>query len=133
MKTVADASGGGRTLRLMSGDDARQALADQLLALPAPELVDVLRRVLLTRTSTRNGQTTCTVLAEVMRQTDGLGDPQDLFVAAVAWPDRDFYDGGFGPEPELWEEGTCWGCGIEVTSTAKRAACPVCGTACELT
>jgi hypothetical protein len=117
----------------MSGDDERQALADQLLALSTPELVDVLHRVLPTRTSTRHGQTTCMVLAEVTRQADGRGYPRDLFISSVAWPDRDSHDGGFGPEPELWEGGTCRGCGIEVTSTAKRAACPVCGTTCELT
>lgn len=114
-------------------DGARQVLADQLLALPTPELVDVLYRVLPTRTSTRYGQTTSLVLAEVSRQTDGSWDARDLFVAAVARPDRRYYEGGFGPEPELWEGGTCPDCGIEVTSTAKRAACPVCGAACELT
>ncbi|GAA1583551.1 hypothetical protein GCM10009789_41670 [Kribbella sancticallisti] len=51
----------------------------------------------------------------------------------VAWPDREYYDGGFGPEPELWEDGTCAGCGVEVVSTAKRATCPVCAMPCQLT
>jgi hypothetical protein len=114
-------------------DDARQALADQLLGLPTPELVDILYRVLPARTGSRYGQTTSLVLAEINQQTDGLADPRDLLISAVAWPDRDYYDGGFGPEPELWEDGTCPSCGIEVTSTAKRAVCPVCGTVCSLT
>jgi hypothetical protein len=113
-------------------DDARQALADQLLALPTPELVDVLNRVLPARTSTSYGQPTSLVLAEVTR-TEGFDSPEDLLIQAVAWPDRDYYDGGFGPEPELWESGTCPSCRIELASTAKRAACPVCGTACSLT
>jgi hypothetical protein len=113
-------------------DDARQALADQLLTLPTPELVDVLNRVLPARTSTSYGQTTSLVLAEVTR-TEGLNSPEDLLVKAVSWPDRDYYDGGFGPETELGENGTCPSCRIELASTAKRAACPVCGTACSLT
>jgi hypothetical protein len=116
----------------MPDDEARQALADQLLALPTPELVDVLHRVLPARTSTSYGQTTSLVLAEVTC-TEGFNSPQDLLIQAVAWPDRDYYDGGFGPEPELWENGTCTSCGIEVASTAKRATCPVCGTQCQLT
>ncbi|HEX5401105.1 MAG TPA: hypothetical protein VFX16_02245 [Pseudonocardiaceae bacterium] len=51
----------------------------------------------------------------------------------VAWPDRDYYDGGFGPEPDLFENGFCEECGIEITSTAKRAFCPTCGGPRELT
>jgi hypothetical protein len=112
-------------------DDARQALADQLLALPTPELVDAFYRVLHVRASTSYGQTTSWVLAEVTR-TEGIDSPEDLLVQVIAWPDRDYYGGGFGPEPEPWEGGTCPGCGIELVSTAKRAACPVCGTACSL-
>jgi hypothetical protein len=116
----------------MLDEDARQALADQLLALPTPELVDVLHRVLPARTSTSHGQTTRLVLAGVTR-TEGFNAPEDLIVQAVAWPDRDYYAGGFGPEPELWENGTCPSCRIELASSAKRAACPVCRTACSLT
>ena len=123
----------GRRLRFVLDDEARQALADRLLRLPTPELVDVLYRVLPARTSSRYDRTTSLVLAEVNRQTDGLDDPKDLLISAVAWPDRDYYDGGFGPEAELWEDGSCPRCGIEVTSTARRAVCPVCGTVCSLT
>ena len=119
-------------LPLVLEDDARQALADQLLALPTPELVDVLHRVLPARTSTSYGQTTSLVLSEVT-QTEGFDRAEDLLVQVVAWPDRDYYDGGFGPEPELWESGSCANCRIELVSTAKRAACPVCGAACSLT
>jgi hypothetical protein len=113
-------------------DDVRQALADQLLELPTPELVDVLHRVLPAHASTSNGQTTTLVLAEVT-QTESLDHPDELLVQAVAWPDRDYYDGGFGPEPELWENGTCANCHIDLVSTAKRGTCPVCGAACSLT
>ena len=117
----------------MLDDEGRQRLAEQLLALPTAELVDVLQRVLPSRTSSAYGQTTSVVLAEITRQTDPPDPSQELLVAAVAWPDRDYYDGGFGPEPELWESGTCTDCGMELSSTAKRASCPVCGTACSLT
>jgi hypothetical protein len=122
----------GPRLRFVLDDDARQALADQLLALTTPELVDVLNRVLPARASTGYGQTTSWVLAEVTR-TEGSDSPEDLLVQAIAWPDRDYYDGGFGPEPEPWGNGACPGCGIELASTAKRAACRVCRTACSLT
>lgn len=52
------------------------------------------------------------------------------FIEIVAWPDRDYYDGDFGPEPGNYEQGTCGGCKLDVTSTAKRAFCPLCGTLC---
>lgn len=113
----------------MATDEARAALADQLVGLPTPELVDVLRRVLPGRALTNNGLTSRLVLAEVtwVEGQDGAD------VAVVAWPDREYYDGGFGPEPELGEQGTCTGCGLEVVSSAKQAVCPVCATRCQLT
>src|SRR5215469_7477107 len=118
----------------MSDDQARQALADELRALPTPELVDVLRRVLAVPASVDNGIAQRLVLAEVAWQEGRLRGADDWReFSAVAWPDREYYDGGFGPEPELGENGTCPGCGIEVVSTAKRAWCPVCGTRCQLT
>lgn len=117
----------------MPDDATRQALADQLLALPTPELIDVLQRVLPTHASSHLGIARRLVLAEISWEADKLKSRQDWDVAAVAWPDRDYYGGGFGPEPELWESGGCTGCGVEVVSTAKRAACPVCGTPCQLT
>ncbi|WP_459707218.1 hypothetical protein [Actinophytocola sp. KF-1] len=85
--------------------------------------MDVLRRVLPAHTD----HDATLVLAEISRL------PGELFVEAVAWPDRDYYDGGFGPEPANHEQGTCPGCGVYVVSTAKSAFCPVCGTLCALT
>jgi hypothetical protein len=117
----------------MAADEAREALADQLLDLPTPELVDVLRRVLPARASSHNGLTSRLVLAEVTRVNGGVPGQEGANVAVVAWPDRDYYDGGFGPEPELWEQGTCTGCGLDVVSSAKRAMCPVCATRCQRT
>jgi len=117
----------------MPDDEARQALADQLLALSTPEFVDVLHRVLPAHARSNHGIASRLVLAEIWWQESEHDRPQDLHVAAVAWPDRDYYDGGFGPEPELWEEGICTSCGIEVVSTAKSATCPICGTQCQLT
>ena len=120
----------------MPDDTARQSLADQLLALPTPELVDVLRRVLQARRHSANGIDSCLVLAEINWESGkahGLQNWEDWQVAAVAWPDREHYEGGFGPEPELWESGRCGNCGIEVVSTAKVATCPICATTCYLT
>ncbi len=54
-------------------------------------------------------------------------------VEAVAWPDRDHYGGGLGMDQGLWEEGQCRACGMVVTSSSKRAFCPVCGASCSLT
>lgn len=122
---------------MTGSDDERQALADRLRSLPIPELVDVLRRVLPAHDdSGRFGLTRKLVLADasVYDETVPLtaGDPPvDLEV--VAWPDRDHYDGGFGPEPDLLEQGHCDQCGTDVTSTAKRAFCAICGTLCHLT
>jgi len=73
------------------------------------------------------------VLVEITWEEGKLRGPHDWDLAAVAWPDREHYGGGFGPEPELYEQGSCTGCGIEVVSSAKLAACPVCGTHCQLT
>ena len=49
----------------MTDDAGRQDLADQLLALPVPEFVDVLRRVLPARAGSRNSIESRQVLAEV--------------------------------------------------------------------
>jgi hypothetical protein len=106
-------------------DEDREALAQELLRLNLPELVDVLRRVLPAHT--RDGAKL--VLAEIGR----LPGEDTTYIEAVAWPDRDHYNGGFGPEMANYEQGTCAGCGLEVTSTAKLAFCPLCGTRCELT
>ncbi|TDC63920.1 hypothetical protein E1200_21275 [Actinomadura sp. GC306] len=117
----------------MTDDDERDRLAEDLLRLSLPELVDVLRRVLPAHQEAGSFMSSALVLAQVS-QPSGVdpvhGHPS---TELVAWPDRDFYDGGFGPEPGLWEQGTCPGCKVEVTSTAKRAFCPHCGTLCQLT
>lgn len=73
------------------------------------------------------------VLAEISLPPTGDPSLTQPFIQAVAWPDRDYYDGGFGSEPALYEQGSCTGCRLEVTSTAKRAICPLCGTVCHLT
>jgi hypothetical protein len=119
-------------------DDERQAIADRLRALPIPELVDVLRRVLpaYDDNEVRNGMTRKLVLAEARIYGETIPRPaQDPAVdlEVVAWPDRDYYSGGFGPEPELFEQGHCIQCGVEVTSTAKQAYCAICGSLCHLT
>jgi hypothetical protein len=73
------------------------------------------------------------VLAEVTGLEGRFRGQGNGVIAVVAWPDREYYGGGFGPEPELWEDGTCPGCGVNVVSTAKRATCPVCANPCQLT
>ncbi len=117
----------------MTTDEERESLAQELLRLSLPELVDVLRRVLPAHATQHATMPTTLVLAEITRQPGEGPSATELYVEAVAWPDRDHYDGGFGPEPANHEQGTCPGCGIEVASTAKRAFCPVCGTRCALT
>lgn len=76
------------------------------------------------------------MLAEISWESGkryGLQNLEDRQVAAVAWPDREHCKGGFGPGPGLGESGRCGGRGIDVISTAKVAACPVCATTCYLT
>jgi hypothetical protein len=119
-------------------DDDREALASRLRSLSLPELVDVMRRVLPTHDNRegRNGLTWFLVLAQAVKADETvpvIAGEAPVRLEVVAWPDRDYYDGGFGPDPNLYEDGTCPRCGIEVTSTAKRAFCPICGQRCELT
>ncbi|GAB3136934.1 hypothetical protein [Microbispora hainanensis] len=116
----------------MTTDDERDALARELLRLSLPELVDVLRRVLPAHAEQGTVPSTL-ALAEVSRPPGGDSSSAQPFIEAVAWPDRDHYDGGFGPNPANYEQGSCPGCGLKVTSTAKRAFCPLCGTLCRLT
>jgi hypothetical protein len=113
----------------VSTDEDRDHLAEQLRGLPVRELVDVLRRVLPGYAEERDGMRTTLVLATV---TVTEGEP-DTLAEFVAWPDRDYYDGGLGLDQGLWEDGRCERCGIEVTSNAKRAFCPACGEGCALT
>jgi hypothetical protein len=122
---------------MTGSDDERQALADRLRSLPIPELVDVLRRVLPAHDDNgRFGLTRKLVLAEAGIYDETVprtGDDRAADLEVVAWPDRDHYGGGFGPEPDLLEQGRCDQCGLDVTSTAKQAFCAVCGTLCYLT
>ncbi|MEU7995226.1 hypothetical protein AB0B83_07785 [Micromonospora sp. NPDC049060] len=113
----------------MSTDEDRERLAEQLMALPVRELVDVLRRVLPHFTEDQYGVRTTLTLAAVTDYEDEPG----LDVELVAWPDRDYYDGGLGIDQGLWENGRCARCDVEVTSNAKRAFCPYCGSGCALT
>lgn len=116
-------------VRRVTSDEERERLAEQLAALPVYELVDVMRRVLPRHTEDNHGIRTELVLAEATAYEDDPG----LEVELVAWPDRDYYDGGLGLYQGLWENGHCAKCDIEVTSNAKRAFCPSCGSRCSLT
>ncbi|MEU7843996.1 hypothetical protein AB0B39_23890 [Micromonospora sp. NPDC049114] len=115
----------------MSTDEDRERLAGQLAALPVRELVDVLRRALPGFTQEAYGMRTVLTLASVTWFEDDV-EP-GLGVELVAWPDRDYYGGGLGLDQGLWENGRCPRCDVEVTSNAKRAHCPYCGTVCALT
>ncbi|MFI0446899.1 hypothetical protein [Actinomadura sp. 6N118] len=117
----------------MTSDDEREALAHELLRLSLPELVDVLRRVLPAHADQDDPTPTVLTLAEISWSPGEDQAATPPLVEAVAWPDRDHYQGGFGPEPALWEQGSCTECGLKVASTAKRAFCPLCGTTCSLT
>lgn len=123
---------------MTGNDNERQALADRLLSLPLQELVDVLRRVLPSHGDNEgvNGLTRRLVLAEATVYGDEVPRTPDdpaVDIEVVAWPDLDYHDGGFGPEPDLSEHGRCRRCDVEVSSTAKRAFCPICGERCHLT
>ncbi|WP_131741483.1 hypothetical protein [Actinomadura roseirufa] len=117
----------------MTDDDERDRLAQDLLRLSLPELVDVLQRVLPAHAERGTIVPSVLVLAEISWVSGGDSSSRELSIEGVAWPDRDYYDGGFGPEPALYEQGTCPVCQLDVTSTAKRAFCPQCGTLCQLT
>ena len=107
-------------------------MADQLLTLPLPELIDVMSRV-LPRHFEQDARHGRVLLLAQMWWSGTDGPTSEDQVEAVAWPDRQFYDGGFGTEPDLWESGTCRSCATDVVSTAKRATCPICGSSCSLT
>ncbi|MFI7261187.1 hypothetical protein ACIBP4_02610 [Micromonospora maritima] len=113
----------------MPTDEDRDHLADQLAALPVRELVDVLRRVLPRYTESSYGIRTVLVLAAATQYENEPG----LDLELVAWPDRDYYNGGLGPDQGLWEDGHCARCDTDVTSNAKRGYCPICGSRCTLT
>ncbi|WP_284748520.1 hypothetical protein [Amycolatopsis sp. RTGN1] len=115
----------------MTTDGERAALAQELSRLSLVELVDVLRRVLPGHDERDVVMPSTLCLAEVSPVP--ARDDLPPVVEIVAWPDRDYYDGGFGGEPANREQGSCLACGLEVTSSAKRAFCPVCGTDCRLT
>ncbi|MFI7679702.1 hypothetical protein [Actinophytocola sp. NPDC049390] len=117
----------------MTTDEERESLAQELLRLSLPELVDVLRRVLPVHAEQDGTVPTTLALAKIFRLPGQDGATTEPLIEAVAWPDRHHYDGGFGPEPANHEQGTCPGCGLEVAATAKRAFCPLCGTLCWLT
>lgn len=118
----------------MTTDEDRESLAQDLLRLSLPELVDVLRRVLPAHAAPDTSMSkTKLVLAEIVRLPGEDPSVTETSIEVVAWPDRDHYNGGFGPETAHYEQGTCEGCGLEVTSTVKRAFCPLCGTRCQLT
>ncbi|WP_203924724.1 hypothetical protein [Rugosimonospora africana] len=120
----------------MIGEDAREKLAHQLQELDVRELVDVLRRVLPAYTETANGLRNVLVLAQAtVWDTDTPDGTQDTStdLSTVVWPDAGYYGDHLGPDQGLWEEGSCRSCDLAVVSNAKRAHCPVCGTACYLT
>ena len=117
----------------MATDDERAFLAQELHRLSLPELVDVLRRVLPAHTDNDGSESTVLTLASISWSPDADPPLNEPYVEIVAWPDRDHYGGDFGPEPALYEQGACPQCGLEVTSTAKRAFCSLCGAVCSLT
>jgi hypothetical protein len=118
----------------MTTDDEHEVLAQALSRLSVPELLDVMRRVVPTYAESDGAMESRLFLAQVAWEA---GDPPTgtagLDVEAVAWPDRDHYGGGLGIDQGLWEQGVCDGCGMAVTSSSKRAFCPVCGSRCGLT
>lgn len=116
-------------MRRVTTDEDRAHIAEQLVALPVHELVDVLRRVLPQYTEDQYGIRTALVLAEATDYEDEPG----LEVELVAWPDRDYYNGGLGIDQGLWEHGHCAKCDSGIVSNAKRAYCPYCGSRCGLT
>jgi hypothetical protein len=124
---------------MTADEDHRQALADRLRDLSLPELIDVLRRVLPEHDvpSEEGRPPHRLVLAEATKVGDSgpKPDPYDpaVWIEVVAWPDSEYYDGGMGPTPHLFEGGTCRRCGIEVTCNVKRAFCSVCGDRVSLT
>ncbi|MGC4814809.1 hypothetical protein ACLQ29_30125 [Micromonospora sp. DT228] len=108
----------------MTTDEDRDRLAEQLVGLPVYELVDVMRRVLPHYTDERYGCQERLILATSYR----CDEAPDTVLSLVAWPDRDYYDGGLGPDQGLWEGGPCSTCEIDVSSNAKRGYCPACDT-----
>ncbi|MER7589721.1 hypothetical protein ABTW72_19530 [Micromonospora sp. NPDC127501] len=114
----------------MSTDEDRARLAEQLVALPVHELVDVMRRVLPHHTEDEGGLRSVLLLATATIDEDAPDVPE---LALVAWPDRDYYEGGLGADQGLWNEGDCAKCNTAVTSNAKRGYCPVCGSRCGFT
>ncbi|GIG02193.1 hypothetical protein [Catellatospora citrea] len=114
-----------------SGEAWRAELAAALNALPTAEFLDVMRQVLPVQAANDADPAFRNVLMLVEVSTDP--DDGDVEQRVVAWPDRVHYGGGLGTYQGLCEEGTCAGCGRTVTSNAKRAVCPLCGTNCRLT
>jgi rubrerythrin len=126
-----DLLAGCRRVCPVATDEDRDRLADQLKALPVRELLAVLRRVLPSHVEESDGLRTTLALATA---TVDEANPDGIaMVTLVAWPDREYYDSGLGPDQGLWEDGRCQRCGFDVSSNAKRAYCPVCGSKCELT
>ncbi|GIG62568.1 hypothetical protein Lfu02_69400 [Longispora fulva] len=116
-------------------DEARERLVGQLRQLDARELVDVLREVLPLHDESEGSYRATLILAQATLWARDAPeedhDPADL--SAVAWPDRAYYGNRLGPDQGFWEDGQCKTCGLPVTSNAKRAQCPACGSACQLT
>lgn len=113
----------------VSTDEDRDRLAEQLVRLPVHELVDVMRRVLPHYTKERYGCHERLILATAYR----CEEAPETVLNLVAWPDRDYYDGGLGPDQGLSEAGPCSTCEIDVSSNAKRGYCPACGTTLDMT
>lgn len=110
------------TLRRMTPELV--AVADALVALSVPERVEVLRQAFARTETAAHNQLSSHWFVGVATMYHGPGvDDQDRWtVAAVAYPDREYYDGGYRPEQDLFEDGTCERCGTPVESTAKGTA-----------
>jgi hypothetical protein len=123
-------------LRVMAvtTDQEREGLAQALRRLSVPELLDVMRRVVPAYSGSDGSMEERLFLARVAwENADPPTGTTAWDVEAVAWPDRDHYGGRLGMDQGLWEQGSCGACGMLVTSSSKRAFCPVCGATCSLT
>ena len=114
-----------------SGEARLTTLVAALNALPMAEFLDVMRQVLPVQAANDADPAFRADLMIVEVSTDL--DDGEVGERLVAWPDRDRNGGGLGSYQGLCEEGTCSGCLSTVTSSAKRAICPRCGTPCGLT
>lgn len=117
---------GGEVSHTAAVDDASD-LVSRLVQLDTVDFVDVVRRVIRERGRDHMlaGFETHYALAVVVQPT--AADVSAREVTFVAYPSSE------SVEAELSQAGTCDSCGFEAASTAKTAACGVCGSPVGLT